>query len=145
MEIRAMQMTDLESITELFITVCATEPWHDEWTFRQAKQYLTDFYQTPNFIGLVALEADQIVGYLFGVCRIWWSGNECYINELGVEPSKQRRGIGKLLFEQLTEKLVEKNIHTLTLLTDHGVPAETFYKRQGFKEIERLMFMYKEF
>ena len=59
-----------------------------------------------------------------------------------VESQHQNRGIGKLLLDYLIKSL-GNNISNITLLTDRGIPAEAFYKKNGFREIERLVFLSK--
>ena len=142
MEIKLIEQNDLIQCTEMFIKVFNDDPWNDEWTFSKAQKYLLDFYNTPGFLGVLALENKEVIGFIFGVHRTWWSGNEFYIHEMCVESQHQNRGIGKLLLDYLIKSL-GNNISNITLLTDRGIPAEAFYKKNGFREIERLVFLSK--
>lgn len=142
MKFKLFEENDLIACTETFIKVFNGEPWNDEWTFTKAQTYLLDFYNTPGFLGILAVENKEVIGFLFGVQRTWWSGNEFYIHEMCVEPQRQNKGIGKLLLDYLIKSL-ENNISSIALLTDRGIPAEAFYKKYGFAEIERLIFLSK--
>ena len=142
MEFKLLEENDLIKCTETFIKVFNDEPWNDEWTFPKAQKYLLDFYHTPGFLGILAIENKEVIGFIFGAHRTWWSGNEFYIHEMCVESQHQNRGIGKSLLNYLIKSL-GNNISNITLLTDRGIPAEAFYKKNGFREIERLVFLSK--
>lgn len=86
---------DLNVCTAAFIEIFNEEPWYDQWTFERASQYITDFYNTPHFLGILVIEKKEIVGFAYGVTRTWWQGNEFYINEMGVKKKWRRQGIGK--------------------------------------------------
>ncbi|MFP7170342.1 GNAT family N-acetyltransferase [Terribacillus sp. 7520-G] len=141
MEIRICKEEDLESCSDTFAMVFKEAPWNEAWTAETASAYLMDFYQTPGFTGIVAIEGKEVIGFIFGAKRKWWSGDEFFINEMCVRADQQDKGIGKALLDYLLQTTDTK---TITLLTDRGLPAETFYKRNGFQEIERIMFLSRE-
>lgn len=142
MKLRLFEEKDLTECIETFMEVFNGEPWNDEWTFEKAQKYLMDFSQTPGFLGILAMENEELFGFIFGVHRTWWSGDEFYIHEMCVDTRHQNKGIGKALLDFLDESLGDE-ISNIALLTDRGIPAETFYKRNGFEEIERLVFLSK--
>ncbi|MEK4300492.1 GNAT family N-acetyltransferase [Oceanobacillus sp. FSL W8-0428] len=141
MQFKTVEECDLLTCSKLFLNVFNEEPWNDKWTLEKAQQYLSDFYQTPGFLGVSAVENNEIVGFIFGVRRVWWSGDEFFINEMCVNTNQQNKGIGKALMDYLKEIIGSNEVATISLLTDRGIPAEEFYKRNGFKEIERLVFL----
>ncbi|SDC93142.1 Ribosomal protein S18 acetylase RimI [Terribacillus halophilus] len=141
MQIRICKEEDLQSCSDTFAKVFNEAPWNEAWTAKSALSYLLDFYQTPGFTGIVAVEAEEVIGFIFGTKRKWWSGEEFFINEMCVRSDQQNKGIGKALMDYLLKTADTK---TITLLTDRGLPAETFYKRNGFQEIERIMFLSRE-
>ncbi|WP_410769451.1 GNAT family N-acetyltransferase [Fontibacillus sp. BL9] len=143
MELKSYDRNDLLKCTDTFIGVFNQEPWNDQWTTETAYQYLSDFTNTPGFIGFTAAEGEEIVGFIFGVSRRWWSGNEFFINEMCVSTVKQKTGVGSALMRLLIKELESIGISNITLLTDRDIPAEAFYKKFGFTEIERLVFLNK--
>ncbi|MDN4524096.1 GNAT family N-acetyltransferase [Fictibacillus fluitans] len=143
MNFKLFEDKDLPNCTKTFMDVFNQEPWNDEWTLDNAKQYLLDFSCTPGFKGILAVERDEILGFIFGVHRVWWSGDEFFINEMCVRADLQNKGIGKALLNQLSKEISSSPITNISLLTDRGIPAEEFYKKNGFKEIERLVFLSK--
>lgn len=144
MEFKPFREEHLDACTQAFVAIFNAEPWNDEWTFATAKQYISDFYHSPRFVGVLAVEADQVVGFIYGTVRSWWSGNECYINEMGVREEYRNQGIGKALLKELVTALDGQQVENFALLTDRGMPAEVFYQKNGFKAIERLVFYSKD-
>ncbi|MFD1929169.1 GNAT family N-acetyltransferase [Sporosarcina siberiensis] len=130
--------------TRLFVDVFNQEPWNDKWSEEMAEKYLLDYTNTPGFLGILAVEGDVIIGFIFGAHRVWWSGNEFFINEMCVNAEKQKNGIGSMLLNYLLKELDSENVSNLSLLTDRGIPAEAFYKKNGFIEIDRLMFLSRD-
>lgn len=144
MTIRIFQPDDLVKSIELFIHVFNDEPWNDDWSNEKARLYLSDIAGTPGFIGIVATHNEELDGLLFGVRKRWWRGDEFYIHEMCVRSDRQRSGIGTRIFEYLDNYLHDNGIGTITLLTDRGTAAEQFYKKNQFKEINRIVFMAKK-
>lgn len=140
--LQRLQQHHLQQCTTLFMNVFNAAPWNDEWTEPVAQAYLQDFYDTPKQLSVVALDGDEIVGFLIGVQKKWWSGDEFFVHELCVANDRQQQGIGKQLLNYLIEQL-PTSVSNITLLTDRGVPAEAFYKKNGFEEIERIVFLNK--
>lgn len=140
MEFRNFVEQDLFICTETFISIFNNEPWNDKWTHEKAEKYLSDFYHTPGFVGILAVEDEEVIGFIFGSIRMWWDGSEFFINELGIKRERQNHGIGKTLLNQRIKEVETNDVGNITLLTDRGVPAEEFYKKNGFEEIERLVF-----
>lgn len=139
-----MKESDLATCTETFIKVFNAEPWNDNWNDESAHHYLSDYYNTPNFLGVIAIENDVLLGFIMGVQRKWYSGDEYFIHEMCVDQTLQNKGIGKAMLNYLEIQLKEKSVESMTLLTNRNIPAEHFYKNNGFDEIERLVFLYKE-
>jgi aminoglycoside 6'-N-acetyltransferase I len=144
MIIRQCISSDLKECTDLFINVFNKEPWNDNWTQEYAEQYLNDYVSTPGFFGVIAEERSKIKGFIFGIRKKWWSGDEYFINEMCVAIETQRSGIGTCLLNYLENKLQDEQINRITLLTNKGIPAEGFYKKNGFTEIDRLIFLSKK-
>jgi aminoglycoside 6'-N-acetyltransferase I len=141
-DIRPFAAQDLDPCTDLFIRVFSEPPWHDKWpSIEVARAYLRHYVDTPGFEGLVATVDQQIVAFLFGHHRLWWSGSEYYIDEFGVHPDMQGQGIGTMLLDRLKQTLLQNGVHTITLLTANDTPAAAFYAKQGFVTHKRMAFM----
>lgn len=138
-----IENNDFQACINLMLNVFNNEPWNDNWTYEGAEKYLLDYINTPGFKGFIAEEDNKTKGFLFGFRKRWWQGDEFYINEMCVEISEQRNGIGTKLIKYLEDKLAAEGIENITLLTDRGIPAEHFYKKNGFNEIERIIFLHK--
>lgn len=144
MELDLYTENDFQKCIITFIEVFNAEPWNDQWEESRAEHYLMDFVRTPGFMGIVATEGKEVIGFLFGAKRAWWSGDEFFIYEMCVKAAVQNQGVGKALLKSLHEKLEAEKVASVSLLTDRGIPAEAFYKKNGFEEIERLVYLSRE-
>jgi GNAT superfamily N-acetyltransferase len=61
-----------------------------------------------------------------------------------VRVEKQHTGVGSRLMNYLIKELESDGVRTISLLTNRGIPAEAFYKKNGFSEIKRLMFLSRD-
>lgn len=143
MNIRNYSSEDFQGCIELFINVFNEEPWKDSWTQEKAQQYLKDYIDTPGFKGIVA-EDVTIQGFIMGVRKRWWSSDEFFIHEMCVKIADQRSGVGTKMLNHLGNTLKSEGIERITLLTSKEIPAEQFYKKNGFKTIDSLIFMSKK-
>lgn len=143
MRIRLFENHDFDACVNTFVDVFNQEPWIDCWIYESARSYLSDFRNTPGFIGVVAADGNEITGFIFGNSKQWWSGTEFFINVMCVLNDRQNNGIGTQLMNYLFKELKLNRINTVTLLTDRGIPAEMFYKKNGFTEVLRLVFLSK--
>jgi GNAT superfamily N-acetyltransferase len=143
MELNSCERNDLLRCTNTFTNVFNQEPWNDEWSTETAFQYLLDYTNSSGFIGIIAEDREEVIGFVFGVRKRWWSGDEFFINEMCVSVEKQKTGVGSKLMKFLEKKLEFDGIENITLLTDRGIPAEIFYKKNGFTEVDRVMFLNK--
>jgi len=144
MKVRMYSEADLRKCMELFVKVFNGEPWHDQWSVEDAERYLNDYANTPGFQGVVAENESGIIGFVFGVRKKWWSGDEFLIQEMCVDNEMQKSGIGTEILSHLERILRKEEVSRMTLLTNKGIPAEKFYKKMGFVEIDRLIFMNKD-
>ncbi|WP_237086933.1 GNAT family N-acetyltransferase [Paenibacillus ihbetae] len=144
MNYRQYDRNDILPCTKTFMQVFNEEPWNDGWTMERARKYLQDFTDTPEFVGVIAEDVSGAAGFIFGVRKRWWSADEFFIHEMCVRGTSQQSGIGTGMLQFLERELTASGVSNMTLLTNRNIPAESFYKRNGFNEIDRLVFMSKD-
>jgi aminoglycoside 6'-N-acetyltransferase I len=138
-----VENNDLRSCVRLLVNVFNHEPWNDKWSIEVAEQYLLDYIKTPGFRGFIAEDETELKGFVFGYCKRWWKADEFFVNEMCVQIDEQRSGIGTKLIKYLEKSLVNEGVENITLLTNRGIPAEEFYKKNGFSVIDRVIFLHK--
>nr|WP_320012436.1 GNAT family N-acetyltransferase [uncultured Desulfobulbus sp.] len=145
MEIKKLDPLISDELLGIFIQGYNNPPWNDQWDIDKARVYLKAFIGDPCFIGYSAYQKELLIGACLGTRRYWWKGDEYYIHEIFIDKSHQRQGIGTSFMNQIQSDLLQKNIRTITLLTDRGTPADEFYEKNGFGSSDRLVFKYKNF
>ncbi len=133
--IESFNESHLDECAHLIVSTFNAGPWNDRWTLDRAKKSLTWTLEVPGFVGLVSLD-DEVMGFATGyrepddVCDVF------YLNALCVRPDKQGRGVGSRLLEHLKEHVEKSGINTIYLITHKGTPAESFYKKNGYRVSE---------
>lgn len=96
------------------------------WTLEQIR----DEINSENSLFFVALSGDTPIGYVSGVC----AADECDVNNIAVEQSQRRRGIGTALIHSLCAAAKKRGAAAmfLSVREDNG-PAIGFYESVGFK------------
>lgn len=98
----------------------------DEEEFRRYQEYAARGYS------LGAYDGDQLVGYALTEPRRW--NRTLWVWEFNVSEAYQRRGIGRLLMDALTEKASQAGFRCIGLETQStNIPVISFYRAVGFE------------
>jgi ribosomal protein S18 acetylase RimI-like enzyme len=101
-------------------------------------KYFEDFGRAGD-IGLVATEGGRLIGAIWTRLFDKQSGSYGFVDEqtpelgMAVVPEYRNRGIGRLLIEELFEKLRETGYSTVSLSVNKANQALNLYKRSGFQ------------
>ena len=144
MIVREYDEKDLDTCIKILMDTFNAEPWNNEWTPESARRYLLEFTEFKRFVGYVAEEYGVVVGAAFCRCKVWYAGDELFVEELFIHPKFQSRGFGSRLISALEKYASDNNIGAVTLLTDRYVPAPKFYKAHGYEVADHTIFMYKD-
>ena len=145
MEIKIEKLTNenINLCILLFIDVFNKSPWNDKWTEDKAKSLFNDFIRTPGFIGFVGFQNNQLISVCIGHIKTWWNSSEYYIEEYFISSEKQNMGIGTLFLQEIEKQVMKKGIKKINLLTARNTPAEGFYLKNGFTNLDYMTFMKK--
>ena len=117
---REMKIEDVPKIAALE-RACFSDPW--------SEQMLLDGIASPFFLGFVAEEAGEPIGYAFGSAV--YGNAELMILAVAVE--HRRRGIGKKLLALLEDGARKRSAKSLSLeVRVSNVAAMSLYERCGF-------------
>lgn len=142
--IRKMTNSDIRACAEILCAVYNNDMWQCNWTMETGTAYLEDYFNADKFVGFVLEEDDRIIGAMFSHEKIWWNNSELYVDEMFIQPEHQRKGCGSMLIKAAEEYVSDKKLAGLTLCTNKYAPAPEFYRRNGFKDNEYILFMFKE-
>lgn len=134
----------LEECAILYVDTFNGHPWNDHWNYDCAYNRLRDIYHTPGFLGRVACEEGKVIAAVFGSIEHWYEGNVYNLKEMFVQQSLRGKGIGSKLIDVLNEELKEQGIKSIYLFTLEGDLTETFYNRNGYKNIDGMIMMSRD-
>ena len=121
-QLRAMERGDIERLAEIE-KLCFKKPWSRDSFERELKNAIAYY--------VIALEDGVIAGY----AGIWMIFEEGSINNIAVIPEARRRGIGKMLLENVMDKARREGVTEFMLeVRPSNEAARALYAQYGFCE-----------
>jgi aminoglycoside 6'-N-acetyltransferase I len=130
--IENLRKEHLDECAHLLVATFNAEPWNAKYTFDTAKKELAWTLDVPGFVGLVALD-EGVVAFAVGYIEQDDEREIFCLKILCVRPEAQGKGVGSRLMQRLKEKLEKMGVNLIYLTTNRGTPAESFYKKIGYK------------
>lgn len=141
MKLRKALLSDIDACAALFQSVFNNAPWHESWDNASASLRLSEIWQTPGFMGIVAYENEQLIGFILGYLESWNREKHYYLKEMCVATTYQKKGIGTLLIQTLRQNLNVNKVARIYLLTARESAAEQFYQKNGFYVSPKMIMM----
>lgn len=143
MKIRNVDEDDIIGCSKLYIKVFSEKPWVEVWEIERVESRLLHFFNSQGFAGFIAESDNEILGFVAGNSEPFRLYNIFYLREMCIKSELQRSGIGRKLYTELENKLLNKDIRSIYLTTRHNIPASRFYQKMGFKISEEIRFFSK--
>jgi aminoglycoside 6'-N-acetyltransferase I len=144
MDICAITKQDLQVISQLYVSVFSEPPWNEDWETAWAYERLNWIYQSPGFVGYIALDSQQIIGAIMGHFVPFKGEKGFEIVEFLVATNCQNQGIGNNLLTQLELNLHQNNYDYIWLLTAKDSSAESFYSKRNYQRDCKIVLLKKE-
>lgn len=107
----------------------------EAFTKKQIALLLTDY----NSISLTARENGEIVGFIVGMVYLDGKAVNGHILTIDVLLSHRRKGIGRMLLQEMEGIFAQKGVQACLLeVRDGNVAAMSLYHKLGYEEIGRL-------
>lgn len=144
MEYREIKISDTKAMAELFVKSFNTEPWNDNWTIETASKRLGQMINTEDSYGILAYKEDMLCGMVLGCEEQYYNGIMFNLKEFCVSNDMRNSGLGTIIITEFENRLKDRGIKEIVLLTSRGAGTEGFYNRRGFKSYEGMVMMGKE-
>jgi Acetyltransferases len=131
MMIRNLEIGDMESLSKLYYQF-----WNEDSDVIKMKNKFSDLQNNDAYIFLCAVEGNLLVGSVMGVVCEELYGN-CrpflVVENMIVDSNYRKRGIGKMLLEELEKQAKIKECSQIILVTDTEREAACrLYESMGF-------------
>ena len=135
----------LDEIAELYRSAFKGEPWNDDWSdTAQLREYLKDVSGDFKGLNYGLKNEGKLVAVSLGTVRHWWEGTNYNIEEFCVRSDLQGQGIGSHFMELISENVRGRGLSGIFLQTDNDKPSYGFYHKNGFKDLESHVSLYKK-
>ena len=135
-ELKRLTIDNKEEIKELFAGVFTQEPWNDDWSDqRQLDLYITDIIGQSNSLTYGLYDGCELIGVSMGYIKHWFTGTEYIIGELCIKTERQGAGAGTFFISEIERAVKQIGLVHIFLQTDKDAPAYSFYKKNGFVEL----------
>ncbi len=135
----------LYSMALLYRSAFKGEPWNDDWSDdKQLELYVKEISGAYNALNYGLLIDGELVAMSVGMIRHWWEGTNYNIEELCVSPELQGKGIGSRFMKMIEDDINKRGLCGIFLQTDSDKPSYRFYKKNGFRELDKHVSFYKK-
>lgn len=145
MKIRSFLDADIPACATLFSALFSSPPWNENWTIETAHRRLADCAATPNFIGVLAEDAQGLAGFAVGYLQHYMNERHYFLLELCVDTRRQRQGVGSALMTELHSRIKEAGANRAYTLTARDTAAQKFYEKAGFYVSPKMIVMARRF
>jgi len=143
-EVKELDSSCLEEMAELYKSAFAGAPWNDDWSDQmQLTEYIKEISGSYNALNLGLFIDGKLAAMSIGMIRHWWEGTNYNIEEFCVRPDLQGQGIGSGFMEMISENVRERGLAGIFLQTDNDKPSYGFYHKNGFKDLDSHISLYK--
>jgi ribosomal protein S18 acetylase RimI-like enzyme len=130
--IRALSFDDLSSV----VRIDALYTGRRKLTYwRRVLGEFLDRAHAKSRVGLAAVDAGRVLGYLLGEVRAFEFGSEpCgWVFAVGVDPGALHRGVGTALVDAACRRFARQGVTTVrTMVRRNDVPLLAFFRSNGF-------------
>jgi aminoglycoside 6'-N-acetyltransferase I len=141
MKIRKATKKDIPEMGNLIKKEFAKSPYKEKWSKTSLNKTLKDFFNSG--YAILATDSKNIIGLIILKEQEYCDGKWMVIEELVVDGKFQGRGIGRKLIEEIENISKKGKFSQIYLSTHKGSKAFQFYKRLGYKESKKTVFMRK--
>lgn len=124
---------NLKSLTDIFFDIYYNKPFNYNWLKKsEIERYFSDLSKTPNFLGYVIIQNNEIIGGCLGIINDYFKNKTYKISEIFISRKFQGLGYGSSALRELEALLFNEKIVMLELSTDKASQAFKFYKKNSF-------------
>ena len=129
--IRKAKRSDCPRLLELIKELALYEKAPNEVSVSLSHFEESGFGENPVWWAFVAEENGVVRGFaLYYIRYSTWKGQRLYLEDIYVEPSMRRKGMGKLLFDSLIKEGEERNLNGMVWqVLEWNEPALNFYRK----------------
>ena len=132
MQFIELSLRRLEETERVFLEIFSREPWNDAWSGEQLRRYMLEIMGNDNSLSFGMEENGALVAIALGRVKHRYAGTEYLVEELGVLPAWQGRGVGSALLAGMRRVLKTKGSERSFCLRTVRCPHISFTSERAF-------------
>ena len=142
MKIRKATKKDFKEIANLMNEEFSKPPFNEKSNLKNILKSIRFFYKIGSIN--LAVENKKLVGVIVFKQEQYWGGPAILIEDLAIRKDFQKKGIGRLLMNDLEKSAKKKKISAIYFLTHKKSSAIIFYKKLEYKQRPNTVFFRKK-
>lgn len=142
--VKVLSKDDVDACVEIYIDSYSKEPWNEKYDYISVYQYIQKYLSLNSFLGYVLTMNDEIIGEILGLVMPTVLSDYYRIEDFCINPKYQNKGIGSKFIELIKKHLKDKSLDSIILNTNCKFPSFSFYKKNGFIDLEQSATLFLE-
>lgn len=138
------EIEKLEECTELYLKAFASPPWYEDNDAGEVREYIRSFMNVADRKFFALSIDEKIIAIAF--CNIVPCVGRPFmrIEDCCIDPAYIRLGLGSKFLGFMQEEAKKNGCNCILCATVKDSPAQFFYNKNGFSELENSIYLYKE-
>lgn len=136
MKIRTATEADISRMAEVYVTAFQLVDPSERWSHATSEALLSFFLRAQPDLVFVAESGSKIIGGICGMAKPWWDGHHLVQTEIFLDPSAQRKGVGRALFQHflMVAKTRYNATHMESITFKNLDFPSSWYLKLGFQD-----------
>lgn len=143
MKIIVPKTDDIPACAKAYINAYIAEPWNEEYESIDVEKYISSYLNSDTKVCYASMDGDEIKGVALGLIVPSVSAPYLRLEDICIDSTEQRKGYGSAFMELLSIEAAKLGCDSIILGTQKDFPSHHFYLKNGFQEVESVLF-YKD-
>ena len=143
MKIVIPKLDDIPACAKVYINAYKVEPWNEEYKISDVEMYISSYLDSDTKFCFALVDDGEIKGVALGFIVPSISAPYLRLEDICIDSTKQRKGYGSTFMKLLESEAIKQGCDSVVLGTQKDFPSHHFYLKNGFQEVESVLF-YKD-
>lgn len=139
---KEMTIKDLNMVASFYISYY-NENEGGSWTYEKVYKRIRQVFLIDDSYCLLQYDNKDLVGFLIGYIKEYDDLRSYFLEEIVISKNYQGKGYGSSLIKELEDRLVDKDVSLIELISVNDDKHHKFYRNLSFGQSTNLIMMSK--